>query len=57
MVGSFQVSTWVTLLAATGVVLGAAYSLWLYRRVVFGVLDKDGLKTIPTRCFTAGVVA
>jgi NADH-quinone oxidoreductase subunit M len=46
MVGSFQVSSWVTLLAATGVVLGAAYSLWLYRRVVFGVLDKDGLKSI-----------
>ncbi|GAA4129971.1 hypothetical protein GCM10023067_47670 [Aminobacter aganoensis] len=32
------------LLAATGVILSAAYALWLYRRVVFGALTKESLK-------------
>jgi hypothetical protein len=32
--------------AATGVILSAAYALWLYRRVVFGDLIKESLKTI-----------
>jgi NADH-quinone oxidoreductase subunit M len=45
-VGIFQVNTWVALLAASGMVLGAAYMLYLYRRVIFGVLTKDSLKTI-----------
>jgi len=36
LVGTFQVSQWATLGAATGLVLGAAYMLWLYRRVMFG---------------------
>lgn len=38
--GVFQASTWVSLLIATGVVLGAAYMLWLYKRVMFGELKK-----------------
>ena len=46
LVGVFQVSTWVAFLAATGVILGAAYMLYLYRRVIFGKLTKDDLKTI-----------
>ena len=44
LVAVFQVNTWVALIAATGVILSAAYALWLYRRVVFGPLVKDGLK-------------
>jgi NADH-quinone oxidoreductase subunit M len=36
----------VAALAATGVILGAAYMLWLYRRVIFGTLDKAELKAI-----------
>jgi NADH-quinone oxidoreductase subunit M len=40
----FKVNTWVALFATLGVVLSAAYALWLYRRVVFGVLSKDSLK-------------
>ncbi|MBM3570282.1 MAG: NADH-quinone oxidoreductase subunit M [Alphaproteobacteria bacterium] len=44
LVGAFQVNTWVATLACTGVVLSAAYSLWLYRRVVFGELTKEDLK-------------
>ncbi len=46
LVGIFQASTWVAVLATTGIVLGAAYMLWLYRRVVFGELVKAELKTI-----------
>src|SRR5690606_5455843 len=38
MVGTFQVSTWVAALITTGIILGAAYMLWLYRRVIFGKL-------------------
>jgi len=46
LLGAYQVSTWVTLLASTGMVLGAAYALWLYRRVIFGVLQNQKLKQI-----------
>jgi len=46
LAGAFQVNTWVAALAATGVVLGAAYMLWLYRRVIFGKLVKKSLLTI-----------
>jgi len=46
LVGTYQVSTWTAFLATTGVILGAAYSLWLYRRVVFGELVKEDLKNI-----------
>jgi NADH-quinone oxidoreductase subunit M len=45
-VGIFQVNTWVAMLGLTGVILGAAYMLWLYRRVIFGDLTKENLKTI-----------
>jgi len=46
MVGTFQVNTWVCALIATGMILGAAYMLYLYRRVIFGELTKDSLKSI-----------
>jgi NADH-quinone oxidoreductase subunit M len=46
LVGVFQVNTWVALLATTGIILGAAYMLWLYRRVIFGKLTRDDLKDI-----------
>jgi NADH-quinone oxidoreductase subunit M len=46
LVGLFQVSTWAATLAATGLVLGAAYMLWLYRRVIFGKLSRGDLKSI-----------
>ena len=36
LVGAFQASQWATLGAATGLILGAAYMLWLYRRVMYG---------------------
>ena len=36
LVGAFQANKFFAALAATGLILGAAYALWLYRRVVFG---------------------
>jgi NADH-quinone oxidoreductase subunit M len=46
LMGIFQVNTWVAVVATTGVILSAAYALWLYRRVVFGDLIKEALKSI-----------
>ncbi|MEX0860100.1 MAG: NADH-quinone oxidoreductase subunit M, partial [Cucumibacter sp.] len=46
LIGAFQVNTWVAALAALGVILSAAYTLWLYRRVIFGGLEKESLKSI-----------
>jgi len=46
LVGAFQVNTWVAVLCASGMVLGAAYMLYLYRRVIFGKMTKEDLRTI-----------
>ncbi len=46
LVGIFQVNTWVAAVATTGVILSAAYALWLYRRVVMGDLIKESLRSI-----------
>jgi NADH-quinone oxidoreductase subunit M len=46
MMGAFRANTWVAALIALGVILGAAYMLYLYRRVIFGALVKEELKTI-----------
>ncbi|MGB1034611.1 MAG: NADH-quinone oxidoreductase subunit M, partial [Primorskyibacter sp.] len=43
LMGVFQVNTWVAAVAALGVILSAAYALWLYRRVVMGDLIKESL--------------
>ena len=47
LVGAYQINTWVAALASTGIVLGAAYMLWLYRRMIFGVITNDNLRAIP----------
>ena len=46
LVGIFQANTWVAAVATSGVILSAAYALWLYRRVVMGDLIKESLKSI-----------
>ncbi len=46
LMGIFQVNTWIAVFATSGVILSAAYALWLYRRVVMGDLIKESLKTI-----------
>jgi NADH-quinone oxidoreductase subunit M len=40
LLGAFKANTYVAFGAATGVVLGATYALWLYKRVVFGELSE-----------------
>ena len=42
----FSVNTYFAVFATSGVVLAAAYSLWLYRKVIFGSLIKDDLQDI-----------
>ena len=51
LVGIFQVNTWVALFATSGVILSAAYALWLYRRVVMGDLIKEALRSIKDMSF------
>ena len=46
LVGAFKVNFWVSLLGSTGMILGAAYALWLYRRIIFGSITRDDLKSI-----------
>ncbi|MDZ4093760.1 MAG: NADH-quinone oxidoreductase subunit M [Paracoccaceae bacterium] len=46
LMGIFQVNTLVAAVATSGVILSAAYALWLYRRVMFGDLIKEALKSI-----------
>ncbi len=46
LLGAFKANTYVALFATTGVILSAAYALWLYRRVVFGALEKEKLKAL-----------
>ncbi len=46
IVGAFKVNPWVALGAATGMILGAAYMLYLYRRVVFGRITRDDLRAL-----------
>jgi NADH-quinone oxidoreductase subunit M len=47
LLGTFQNNTWVAFFATTGVILSACYALWLYRRVVFGKLEKESLAWMP----------
>ena len=46
LMGVFRVNTWVALFATTGVILSAGYALWLYRKVIFGALEKESLKQL-----------
>ena len=46
LLATFGRNNWVAFFAATGVILSAAYALWLYRRVIFGPLEKESLKDI-----------
>ncbi|MEG8015775.1 NADH-quinone oxidoreductase subunit M [Sphingomonas sp. 22R3R2A-7] len=44
LMGTYQVSTWTALLCTTSIILGAAYMLYLYRRVVFGEIRSDDVR-------------
>jgi NADH-quinone oxidoreductase subunit M len=51
LIGTFKVSIPTAFFATTGVILSAAYALWLYRKVVFGALVKPSLMTIKDLTF------
>jgi len=46
LLGTFRVNNWVATLATIGTILSAAYALWLYRRAIFGKLQKPSLFNI-----------
>ena len=46
LVGAFKISIWLALLGSLGMILGAVYMLFLYRRVVFGTITRDDLRGI-----------
>ena len=46
LIGAFKANYLVAFFAATGVVLSACYSLWLYRRVIFGAVANDNVKLL-----------
>jgi NADH-quinone oxidoreductase subunit M len=46
LLAAFQVNTWLAFFAATGIILSASYALWLYRRVFFGVIEKESLRAM-----------
>ena len=46
LLGAFKVNTSVAFFATFGVILSAGYALYLYRRMIYGVLDKPSLKAI-----------
>ncbi len=61
LLGTFQNNSWVAFFATFGVILSAGYALWLYRRVVFGKLEKSSLAHIadmtPRELATLGPLA
>jgi NADH-quinone oxidoreductase subunit M len=46
IIGSLQVNFWLALLGGMGMILGAAYMLFLYRRIIFGRITRDDLRNI-----------
>ena len=46
LLGAFKVNLYVAFFATTGVILSAAYALWLYKRVIFGVITNDEVEKL-----------
>ncbi len=46
LLGAFRFNNWLAIIGAVGMILSAAYALWLYRRVIFGKLEKSNLMGI-----------
>ncbi len=44
ILSSFKASFWIAFLAASTLILGAAYTLWMYKRVVYGEIANDGVR-------------
>jgi NADH-quinone oxidoreductase subunit M len=46
ILGVFQVNPWFAIIAGTTLILGAAYTLWMYKRVIFGAVANDNVKAL-----------
>ena len=46
ILSSFKANFWIAFLAATTLVLGAAYSLWMYKRVIYGPVANEGVASL-----------
>ncbi len=47
LLGMYQTSSWATFVLTTGIILGAAYMLWLYARVAYGKAAGDDTRAMP----------
>ena len=47
LIGVYEVSSWATIICTTGIILGAGYMLYLYRRIAYGDLVNDDVKAMP----------
>src|SRR5438477_12473380 len=47
ILGSFHASFWFAAIAATTLIFGAAYTLWMYKRVIFGDIQNRAVATLP----------
>jgi NADH-quinone oxidoreductase subunit M len=56
LLGAFQKNFLVAILASIGVILGAAYMLWLYKRVIFGKLEKKELNELKDLNLSEGAI-
>jgi NADH-quinone oxidoreductase subunit M len=46
ILASFKASFWIAFLAATTLILGAAYTLWMVKRVIFGEIANDNVRAL-----------
>jgi len=56
VLGSFQASFWIAFLAATTLILGAAYTLWLIKRVIFGEVGNEGVAGLQDISLREGII-
>ncbi|HET7670214.1 MAG TPA: NADH-quinone oxidoreductase subunit M, partial [Burkholderiales bacterium] len=61
IMGAMQVNFWVAFVAATTLILGAAYTLWMYKRVIFGAVANDHVRQLqdlnPREFIVLGLLA
>ncbi len=61
IMGAMKVNFWVAAVAATTLIWGAAYTLWMYKRVIFGPVANDHVKGLtdlnPRETFALGALA
>ena len=56
LVGAFKVNYLAAIIATIGVVLAAAYMLWLAKRIIFGKISNDGIKKLKDINFSEGIM-